>query len=206
MKSKKIGIMGGTFDPIHNGHLLLGTCAYEEFHLDSVWFMPTATSYLKNGSGVTDSITRAHMVSLAIQDIPYFTMSDMEIQRGGDTYTADTVQELGQLYPQDHFHFIMGEDAFTAMDTWKRFEEIFKHVTILVGCRNPQVSVQLRDKIKDFSTSYQANVHLLSFPFTDISATDIRKLSRNGNDMEKCLPPLVAKYIKEHGLYLSLYA
>ena len=105
MMSKKVGIMGGTFDPVHNGHLLLGRQAYTEYHLDSVWFMPSGQPPHKRDHSVTDGTHRQAMVKLAIKDDPSFEFSDFEFQRNGNTYTAQTMALLKEAFPQHHFFY-----------------------------------------------------------------------------------------------------
>ena len=107
----KIGILGGTFDPIHNGHLRLGREAYEQFGLDAVWFMPTGNPPHKKDHKITEGEMREHMVKLAIADTPYFLYSDFELRRRGNTYTAQTLSLLREEYREDTFYFIIGADS-----------------------------------------------------------------------------------------------
>ena len=120
----EIGIMGGTFDPIHNGHLLLGKQAYEEYKLDQIWFMPSGTPPHKKDHKVTDVKDRVAMVQLAIKKFPFFYCSDFEIQRPGNTYTAQTLQLLHQEYPKHRFYFIVGADSLYQIEKWYHPAEV----------------------------------------------------------------------------------
>ena len=123
----KIGILGGTFNPIHIGHLLLAEQAYEEYHLDQILFMPSGVSYFKDCQmSILSGKMRSDMVSLAIQGNSHFAMSDMEIKRSGNTYTCDTMLELRQEYSEDTlFYFIIGADTLYSMKKWKDVQIVF---------------------------------------------------------------------------------
>ena len=131
---RKIGIMGGTFDPIHNGHIMLGRQAYAEYNLDEVWYMPSGQPPHKKGRHVTESAERCHMVKLAIQDIPYFVFSDFEVRRTGkNTYTAETLALLGEKYPDVHFYFIVGADSLFEIEKWYHPEEVMARATLMAA-------------------------------------------------------------------------
>ena len=112
MNKKKIGIMGGTFNPIHNGHIALAKAAYEYCNLDEVWFMPSGISYQKNRSEIVTGEHRLKMTELAIEEYPYFSCSDAEVRREGNTYTADTLRLLCDRYPEYAFFFIFLQSYF----------------------------------------------------------------------------------------------
>ena len=116
----RIGIMGGTFDPIHNGHLQLGRQAREEYHLEQVWFMPSGQPPHKKDHAVTDAWTRLEMVRLAIAGQKGFSLSDFEIRRPGNTYTAQTLKLLSEAYPENLFYFIIGADSLYDIEKWYR--------------------------------------------------------------------------------------
>ena len=114
----RIGILGGTFDPIHNGHLRLGKRAYEEFELESIWFMPSGVPPHKKDHRITEGKMRRDMVKLAIADTPCFLYSDFELKRKGDTYTAQTLTLLHRERPEDEFYFIIGADSLYEIEHW----------------------------------------------------------------------------------------
>ena len=118
--------MGGTFNPIHNGHILLAQAAYEYCSLDKVLFMPSGVSYLKEQNDIVTAEHRLNMTCLAVDEFEYFACSDIEIKREGNTYTVDTLRELSFKNPNCEFYFIMGADSFMSFDSWKEPEEIVK--------------------------------------------------------------------------------
>ena len=123
---KRIGIMGGTFDPVHNGHLLLGKQAYEEYGLDEIWYMPSHIPPHKKDRTITAGEARIDMLQLALQNLPYCVLSDFEMKREGNTYTAHTLALLKEEYPECEFYFIIGADTLFELPTWKEYEEVFK--------------------------------------------------------------------------------
>ena len=119
MTMKKIGIMGGTFDPIHNGHIMLGRQAYEEYDLDCIWYMPSRIPPHKKDHTITAAKDRLAMTAAAIAPYPYFKLSDFELRRiGGNTYTADTLRLLKEEYPDVEFFFIAGADSIMDIEKW----------------------------------------------------------------------------------------
>ena len=124
---KKIGIMGGTFDPIHSGHLMLGKQAYEEYDLDCVWYMPSRQPPHKKDHGITPAALRLEMVNLAVERTPFFSCSDFELRRkDGNTYTADTLRLLKEEYPDTEFYFIVGADSIFDIEKWYHPELVMK--------------------------------------------------------------------------------
>jgi len=119
---KRIGIMGGTFDPVHIGHLFIAEQARETFELNLVLFIPTGYPPHKQTSGVTGQ-QRVHMLELAVQDNPFFQVSSMEVKRKGTTYSIDTLTELRAVYPEDELYFIIGGDTLLELETWRSFEK-----------------------------------------------------------------------------------
>ena len=132
---KKIGIMGGTFNPIHYGHLLLAESAREVFELDKVLFIPSGDSYMKDTSVIVDGETRLQMIELAIADNPYFEISRMELDRTGPTYTRDTLAALQKQNKGDSYFLIMGADSLLMLESWKDPEFILQNCTIVVAVR-----------------------------------------------------------------------
>lgn len=133
-KRKRVGIMGGTFDPIHLGHLIMAENAYEAFELDEILFVPTGVSYLK--SNVLDAKTRISMIGEAISDNPHFALSTIEVERDGYSYSYETIKELQDANPNTDYFFIVGADSLMYMDKWKNPEQIFAKVPVLVAVRD----------------------------------------------------------------------
>ncbi len=200
---RKIGILGGTFDPIHNAHLCLGHQALEQFRLDQVLFMPTGISYFKmNQKQMTDAVHRAAMVKLAIQDEPRFAFSDIEIRREGETYTADTLQELCREHPDVEYHFILGADSLRDMERWYHPQVIFDSAVILVANRNHQVPEKdLKREIDQLSRRFGARIRLLPIQNMPVSSTMIREQIHQ-QDASALVPAPVLAYIRLYGGHL----
>lgn len=131
----RIGIMGGTFDPIHNVHLMLGIQAYREYHLDSVWYMPSKCPPHKSDHIVTNTKDRCEMVRMAVHPYPFMVFSDFELLREGNTYTADTLRLLHESYPEHEFFFIIGADSLFHIEKWYHPEQVLTQATFLVAGR-----------------------------------------------------------------------
>ena len=195
-KTKKIGIMGGTFNPIHFGHLLLGETAYEQFSLDEVLFMPTKNPYYKK---LTNSVTeedRMQMVQLAIRDNSHFTFSGEELDREGTTYTVETLTNLTERNPDCAYYFIMGADSLYHIESWKDTEKVLQMAVILVAGRG-DLSSSLSSQIEYIENKYDASIHFLNSPSLEISSNDIRRRIRAGESIRYLLPREVEEYIYE---------
>lgn len=203
---RKIGILGGTFDPIHNAHLKLGREAQRLFDLDQIIFIPTGNSYFKtrDGRSVTDARDRAAMVRLAIEPEDGFAFSDREICRPGETYTAETLAELAAEQPDTEFYFIVGADSIHNMDTWYAPEMVFRNAVILAANRNHQVpDEELKWDIERLRQNYGARIRSLDFESMDVSSSEIRHLLEAGMPEKIPVPASVLAYIQEHHLYLE---
>ena len=128
---KKIGIMGGTFNPIHNAHLMMAEAAYEQYGLDEVWFMPSKIPPHKDSREIVSEEHRSRMIQFAIDDYKHFLLSDMELKREGVTYTCETLQQCLNEFPEDHFYFILGGDSLCDFEKWCHPEKIARMCTIL---------------------------------------------------------------------------
>ncbi len=198
----KIGIMGGTFDPIHNGHLLLGTQAHMEYGLESVWFMPSGQPPHKRNQHVSDGFHRCAMVKLAIQDKPAFRFSDFELLRSGNTYTAQTMTLLKDAFPQHQFYYIIGADSLYEIEHWYHPEQVMTSVPFLVANREYKSDHRpLEDQITYLENSYHACIYLLHCREMDISSAGIRQAVEQGISIEGCVPQPVREYIAVHNLY-----
>lgn len=171
----QIGIMGGTFNPIHLGHIAIAKAAYEQFHLTEVWFMPNHIPYYKSDESLISGADRLAMVGLAIQNIPYFKASDFEIKREGNTYTADTLILLREKYPQHSFYFIMGADSLFYFEKWKSPETIVRNAVILAAPRKEKDRVQVQNRVDDLNRLFGGiYFHLIDCPEVHCSSRDIR--------------------------------
>lgn len=202
-EKRRVGILGGTFDPIHTAHLQIGREAKAAFSLDQIWFMPTGVSYFKSGERhISSPEDRAAMVQLAIAGEPDFIFSDIEIRRSGATYTSDTLQELRLRYPDTEFYFIMGADSIRDIARWHQPEVIFSCAVIIAANRDDQVpKKQLEREIASLEKKYGARIYPMRFQ-SRISSSEIRsELMSGGSAAEDVVPSAVLAYIQEHGLY-----
>ncbi len=198
----KIGIMGGTFNPIHNGHLLIGEYARTELSLDKVIYIPTGKPGHKLREDVVSGHKRYEMVNLAIKDNPYFESSSMEIDRDGITYSLDTLKELRKLFKNKaDFYFIIGEDSLFNLESWKGFCELAQMCRFIVFKRKPTDDRKILEKISFLKNKYELRVSYLESPLMEISSTDIRKRVRQRKSIKYQVPRLIEDYIKEKKLY-----
>ncbi len=200
---RKVGIMGGTFDPIHNGHLLLGEEAYRQFALDEVVFMPTGIPPHKAGKKIADAADRKRMVELAVANTAYFSCSDMELMRHRTTYTAETLTLLKEKNPDTEYYYIVGADSLDQMDGWYHPEIIFQKAVILAAMRQTQTAEEFENAKKMLETKYHASIQLLRCPLMPMSSSQIRAHIQRGISVEKYLPQFVWEYIKEKKLYYN---
>jgi len=198
---KKIGILGGTFNPVHMGHLLMAEYAKEVADLDVVLLMPSCQSYMKAGTNVLSGDKRLKMLQLSVQDNPNLMTSDMEIRRGGNTYTYETLLQMKSLCPKSEIYFIVGADSLLSMERWVKPEEIFANCTILAAGRDGADKEALLAKKCELEERFDAKIILLDFPQIDISSTVIRENVRNHKSIRYMVHDKVLDYIQEHHLY-----
>lgn len=201
-QTRKIGIMGGTFNPIHNGHVALADAAYKTFSLDKVLFMPSGNSYMKQH--VLDNSKRVSMVSKAIESISYFELSTIEVERFGDTYTSETLQQLTQQNPDVQYYFIMGADSLFHIEKWKDPEIIFQLSTLICMVRDDYNMADIKKKGAELAQR-GADILYLNMPKIDISSTDIRNRVKLHQSISELVPEKVEKYILQEHLYEKEY-
>lgn len=203
----KIGIMGGTFDPIHNGHLMLGEQAYREYGLNEVWFMPSGHPPHKKGRQVTDAKLRLAMTASAVKYRPEFTCSDFEVTREGNTYTAQTLRLLGEAFPEHTFYFIVGADSLYEIEKWYEPELVLKQAVILVAPREYEDKDRSLDQQIDYlRRKYGADIRMLHCNEMDISSAELRYMVSKGESIDRYVPKVVSNYIRAHGLYQEIEA
>ena len=202
----KIGILGGTFDPIHNGHLALGKQAYEQFSLDEIWFMPSGHPPHKKGRLVTEGKEREDMVKLAIASVPYFVYSDFELKREGNTYTAQTLSLLKEVYPQHEFYFIRGADSLYEIEQWYHPEMVMKQAVLLVAARSYEKDhPDFEKQVKYLEEKFEARIGVIRFEEMNVASKQIRKMVSSGQSIKDLVPGPVAGYIRIHGLYREAF-
>ena len=197
----RIGFMGGTFDPIHEGHLALARYARTKLKLDAVLFIPAGCPYLKRSRLVADPADRLAMTELAIRDEEGFYISDTEVKREGDTYTADTLEELHASYPGNQWFFLTGADSYCFMDKWIRPSRIFELCTVVCTARDDIDRNELEKKRERYRDEYGSDSVILDMPAIDISSTAIREMVRKSLPTEGLVPEPVRKYIEKRKLY-----
>lgn len=213
---ERIGIMGGTFNPIHNGHLAIAERAKEQFRLEKVLFLPSGLPYMKNQQEVLPVAFRCEMTALAIADHPDFELSVLEAadaRRGKNTYTFETLQKLTCANPEADYYFILGADSLYAIENWKNPTLIFENCTLLAAVRSAEESIDfhgqspsnarehLLKQTQYLREKYHAAIEILEFAGMDISSTQIREKARRGESLRTLVPESVERYIWKHELY-----
>jgi nicotinate-nucleotide adenylyltransferase len=198
----KIGIMGGTFDPIHNGHIVLGKQALKEYNLDKIWFMPTGHPPHKKDHKVTDASYRFQMVKLAIEGQEEFVCSDFELLLGGTTYTAKTLFLLHEKFPEHTFYFIIGADSLFEIEKWYEPKKVLSQAIILAADREyEEADKSIGAQIAYLTAHYNADIRRLHCREMDISSSEIRELVEEGESISDYVPEVVEEYIIRHRLY-----
>ena len=197
----KTGIYGGTFNPIHKGHLHIVEAFRKGLGLDRVLLIPTRVPPHKAAPDLASPQDRFAMCQLAIQGQPWLELSDMEMRREGKSYTAETLEELSALYPQDQFYLLMGEDMFLTLGRWYRPETIFSLASVCTAPRSVHGMDALREKALEYTGTFHARCFLDHIPYLPISSTQVRQAVARGEDVSGLVPQAVAAYMKERGLY-----
>ncbi len=199
--NKHIGILGGTFDPIHNGHMMLAEEAMKQFPLDEIWFMPSGVPPHKQERNITAKEHREQMVRLAIKDMNHAKCCDYEIKKETHSYTAETLTYLHELYPNVTFYFIMGADSLFYLECWYQPEVIMQHAVILAAKRDEKEDADLLWKIQELNDKYQADIRLLQIPGMKVSSSMLREMAKKNMSLQQYVPNAVEQYIREHRLY-----
>ena len=198
-----IGVLGGTFDPIHVGHLLVAEEARARLNLTETLFVPAGQPWLKTNNAISPAEHRVEMVRLAIADKPYFKLSTMEIERAGPTYTVDTIAELqAQLGAGDELFFILGWDNLIQLPQWREPSRLIKMCRLLVVPRVGYPDPDL-DSLEAAIPGLSQRVILLDQPQRDINASEIRQRVAQGLSIDHLVPEPVDRYIKQHRLYVT---
>ena len=198
----KKAILGGSFNPIHKGHLKMAESAHDQFELDDIVVMPNKTTYYKENMEFVSDEHRMNMIRSAIQDIPYLSVSDMEIVRGGVTRTIDTIREFKALYPESELYFIIGGDSLEWVDRWVSAEELLSSVVFLTAVRGKTDIKRSKDIISRIKSEHpKSQIELLNMDDYPISSSEIREKIKIGENPSEMLPEKVYNYIVEHNLY-----
>lgn len=199
MEITRLGVMGGTFNPINLGHLMIAEEARQAFHLKKVLFVPSYITPNKDVCGATAE-QRLAMTRLATADNPYFTVSDMEMRRRGNSYTVDTLRLLKEIYGPSHsLYFISGTDTIHDLHNWNNPEEILS-LCQFIGATRPDGSEQIDSIISSFG-ELGKNILKLPVPTMEISSTELRRRIRLGLSVRYMMPSAVVEYIRKNGVY-----
>lgn len=198
----KIGIMGGTFNPIHNGHLMIAEYAYRQYSLDEVWFLPNGNPPHKDNPDIAkETIARVEMTSLAIENIPYFKLNTYESERTEKSYSYQTIQYFKEQYPEHEFYFIIGADSLINIENWKYPEKIISNVTILAAYRDDMdTPEEMYERIDYLNEKYRGDIRLLKTPLLKISSHEIRQAIQEKKQVSD-IPAKVWEYILDKQLY-----
>lgn len=188
---QRIGILGGTFNPIHNGHLLMAEQVFDKLKLDEIWLMPNKKPPHAHTKDTIDDAYRVDMIELAIADNLHFRLEDIELQREGKSYTVETMEILKALYPNNEFYFIIGADMIENLPQWHRIDELFKLVHFVGVGR------------EGYKAESDYPLIFVDAEGMTASSTAIRKAIANGDSIRYLVPQAVNDYIKEKGLYLQ---
>lgn len=199
----KIGIMGGTFNPIHNGHLSLANAALTQYNLDEVWFMPSGLPAHKANDELLGAEARLTMVKLAIAGKFGFAASSFEIEREGFTYTADTMEALSKEYPEHEFYFIIGGDSLMKFHEWVKPDVISAYTTLFAAGRNGYSKMELEDQTKFLKKQFGTRVFFIEMPEMNISSNIIRSFCKlqQYDKIQTMIPETVFQYILENELW-----
>lgn len=201
-QTKKIGIMGGTFDPVHIGHLILGETAYEQFGLDQVLFMPAGNPpHKRNREGRATDSQRVEMVRRAIAGNPHFTLSMEDMNEKGYSYTYRTLERLCEANKNVSYYFIIGADSLFDFEGWKEPARISRACTIVAAARNHVSSSKLNEKLSQLNRKYEGKFLKMNFPNLDISSNELRSWIGEGKSIRYYVPDPVADYLKENRIY-----
>ena len=201
-KRKRVGIMGGTFDPVHIGHLILGETAYEQFELDEVLFMPAGNPpHKKNRAHRATNEQRCEMVRRAIATTPHFSISLEEMNGDAYTYTYRTLERLQKEHPDTDYYFILGADSLFDFEKWREPERICKACTIVVATRNHTSDRKLDEMIEFLEEKYKGSFRKLNSLNIDISSAMLRSWIAAKRTIRYYLPDPVIAYIRENNMY-----
>lgn len=201
---QKIGIMGGTFNPIHYAHLTLAEFAKEQFAFDKVMFLPSKKPAHKSNKELADDNHRFNMVELAIQNNEGFYVSDIEFKREGSTFTIDTIRFLTENSKDTEYYFIIGGDSLFNFEKWRSAGEILKLCHLAAAARGEYDILDVKNKINELNSKYDADIQYLSIPGMDISSSRIRERLSNNKTVRYLIPDGVIEYIQKFNLYAEL--
>lgn len=196
----KIGVFGGTFDPIHFGHLIMASFIYDEMKLDRIMFLPSGNPPHKTNKKISDEKIRADMVKAAIENDPRFEISLIEHGGSEPDYTINTMSKLCEMNPENEYYFIIGGDSLRNIESWYRYEELLNLIQFIVIDRVSRDEKPLLELVEKFNKNAKG-LHYLNMPLIELSSTLIRLRVRENKSIEYMTPKEVIDLIEENGLY-----
>jgi len=201
---RRVGILGGTFDPIHIGHLIMAEQIREEFQLDKVIFIPSGNPPHKKLQTVTDAEHRYNMVCEALKENPYFEESRIEIDRKGYTYTIDTLRDLKEHNKNNaHMYYIIGADVLYDLLTWKDYEKVFEICEFIAAMRPGKDRDGFRERIRYLEKEFSAKIHEAEISLIEVSSTMIRERVKQNKSIRYLVPEAVEEYIRKNRIYME---
>jgi len=197
----RLGLLGGTFDPVHWGHLLMAEQCREQCRLDQVWLLPAGSPPHKSDNAISTGKQRAEMLEFAIAGNPDLIVNRMELSRDGKTYTVDTLEQLQQERPDDELFFIIGADSLNDLPDWREPERIIEYATVVAVNRGDRPLPDREELTQQLGEKITSRVELVAMPGMDLSSTDIRHRVREGHSIRFMVPRAVEAYIAENRLY-----
>ncbi len=204
MEKRRIGIMGGTFDPPHLGHLKAAEAVFDNLKLEKVIFVPTGNFVHKNSSETENTKHRLEMTKLLTEDFPMFEVSDIEIESGEISYTSETLPKLHKIYENSHLYFIVGADSLDYMEKWKNPDIIFSYASIAVVSRVGFDNINA--KADELKSCFGADIHIVPMENELVSSTEIRNCIKSGKSIAKMTTKKVVEYICSKNLYTQVGA
>lgn len=197
-RAKRIGILGGTFDPIHIGHLVVADNALQQLHLDDVLFVPAGHPPHKRDRAITSAAHRKAMIEIAIADRKEFTVSEVDLHRQGPSFTVDLLERIDAALAPAALYFVMGADSLRDFSTWARPEGVLSLAQLAVA-RRP--GIEINEEVLSSVPGLRDRLHLLDSPLSHISSTALRNRLRQGQTVRYLIPPDVLDFIIEQNLY-----
>ncbi len=198
---KRVGVLGGTFDPIHVGHLIVAESVRVQANLDQVLFVPAGIPPHKDARGLTSGWDRYMMTALAIADHPHFRVSRVDLERSGPSYTVDTLAQLNRELAPVELYFIMGSDSLAQLMTWFRPDRLLIENRVIVATRPGWTLASARDGLGALYEAHADRIQLVEVPGIDVASREIRGRVRQGASIRYLVPDVVLRYIEAHEVY-----
>lgn len=198
---EKIGIVGGTFNPIHIGHLMLAEWAMDALALDEIWMMPAGIPNGKTETQVLPGRERMYMTELAVQGNPKMRCIDLEVKREGLSYTYETMEELKANFPRTKFYFVVGADCLFTLENWKYPDRILRCCTLAAAVRDRLSQAELEQKRDELLDKFGGEILLIPFTHISVSSSEIRARVKAGKSIRYMVPENVRLYLMERGFY-----